>query len=147
MFIYLTYTKVWHVCQTNMIEIVLPWQGPSQNHIFSNHPIGSRLTFDWVCFSSFSRSTCLVGFLCAFWMVEITNTHTHTHTYWRRELDRLCLFLLYKFLSIHTLCNHQFVGKKLMTLEVQSWPDLCFFPHSHLKSTLLVSHFGYWRIS
>jgi hypothetical protein len=74
-------------------------------------------------------------------------SHTHTHTHWRRELDRLCLFLLYKFLSIHTLCNHQFVGKKMMTFEVQSWPDLRFFPHSHLKRTLLVSHFGYWRIS
>lgn len=60
-----------------MIEIVFPWQGPSQNHIFSNHPIGSRLTFDWVCFSSFSRSTCLVRFLCAFWMVEVTHTRAH----------------------------------------------------------------------
>lgn len=38
--------------------------------------LGQDWPFDWVCFSSFSRSTCLVGFLCAFWMVEVTHTHT-----------------------------------------------------------------------
>jgi hypothetical protein len=77
-----------------------------------------------VFFSSFSRSTCLVGFLCAFWMVEVT--HTHTHTQIGVELDRPTCYTT--SFSIQTLCNHQFAGKKMMTFEVQSWPDLCFFP-------------------
>lgn len=117
MFIYLTYTKVWHVCQTNMIEIVLPWQGPSQNHIFSNHPIGSRLTFDWVCFSSFSRSTCLVGFLCAFWMVEITNTHTHTHIGGESLIGFVCSCYTSSFQFIHFVTTN---------LWAKSWWPLKF---------------------
>jgi hypothetical protein len=118
MFIYLTHTKVWHVCQTNMIEIVLPWQGPSQNHIFSNHPYWVKIDL-WlgVFFSSFSRSTCLVGFLCAFWMVEVT--HIHTHTQIGVELDRPLFVLV-------TQLPFQFKHFVTTNLRAKRWWPLKF---------------------